>query len=73
MSDIEKIISEAWENRDNVNQNSDQNLKDTINHLIDARGETFCLSMNELTIQQRQRLAWLQCCKTSFAGMVCVG
>ena len=29
MSDIEKIINEAWENKDNVNQDSDQSLKDT--------------------------------------------
>ena len=35
MSDIEKIISEAWKNRDNVNQNSDQGLKDIINQMID--------------------------------------
>jgi len=27
MSDIEKIINEAWENRDNVNQDSKQSLK----------------------------------------------
>ena len=35
MNDIEKIINEAWENRDNVNQDSDQSLKDTINQMID--------------------------------------
>ena len=35
MSNIEKIINEAWENRDNVNQDSDQSLKDTINQMID--------------------------------------
>ena len=34
MSDIEKIINEAWENKDNVNQDSDQSLKDTINQII---------------------------------------
>ena len=34
MSDIEKIINDAWENRDNVNQDSDQGLKDTINQMI---------------------------------------
>ena len=34
MSNIEKIINEAWENRDNVNQDSEQNLKDTINQMI---------------------------------------
>ena len=28
MSDIEKIINEAWENKDNVNQDSEQSLKD---------------------------------------------
>jgi len=34
MSDIEKIINDAWENRDNVNQDSEQSLKDTINQMI---------------------------------------
>ena len=34
MSDIEKIINEAWENKDQVNQNSNQSLKDTINKVI---------------------------------------
>ena len=34
MSNIEKIINEAWENRDNVNQDSEQSLKDTINQMI---------------------------------------
>jgi 2,3,4,5-tetrahydropyridine-2-carboxylate N-succinyltransferase len=32
--DIEKIINDAWENRDNVNQDSEQSLKDTINQMI---------------------------------------
>jgi hypothetical protein len=34
MSDIEKIINKAWENKDNVNQDSDQSLKDAINQMI---------------------------------------
>ena len=34
MSEIEKIINEAWENKDNVNQNSEQSLKDIINQII---------------------------------------
>ena len=34
MSDIEKIINDAWENRDNVNQDSEQSLKVTINQMI---------------------------------------
>ncbi len=32
---LENIINEAWEKRDQVNQDSDQNLKDTINQIID--------------------------------------
>ena len=34
MSNIEKIINDAWENKDQVNQNSDQSLKDAINMVI---------------------------------------
>ena len=32
---IENIINEAWENKDQVNQNPDQKLKDTINQVIE--------------------------------------
>ena len=35
MSDIEKIINEAWKNKDNVNPSSDQDLKNAINKMID--------------------------------------
>ena len=35
MSNIEKIINDAWEKKEQVNQNSDKNLKDTINQIID--------------------------------------
>ncbi len=31
---IEKIINEAWENKDQVNQKSDQSLKDAVNQII---------------------------------------
>ena len=31
---LEKIINDAWENKDQVNQNSDQSLKDAINQVI---------------------------------------
>ena len=34
MSDKIKIINDAWENRDNVNQDSEQSFKDTINQII---------------------------------------
>ena len=34
MSEIEKIINDAWENKNQVNQNSDQFLKDAINRVI---------------------------------------
>ena len=32
---IEKIIDEAWENKDQVSQNSDKSLKDAVNQIID--------------------------------------
>ena len=31
---IEKIINEAWEIKDQINQNSDQSIKDAINQVI---------------------------------------
>ena len=34
MNEIEKITNDAWENKDQVNQNSDQLLKDAINQVI---------------------------------------
>jgi len=35
MTEFEKIINEAWDNKDQVNQNSDKNLKDIINQIIE--------------------------------------
>ena len=32
---IEKIINDAWENKGQVNQNSDKSLKDAVNQIID--------------------------------------
>ena len=34
MSDIEKIINDAWNNKDQINPNSDKKIKDTINQII---------------------------------------
>ena len=31
---VEKIINDAWENKDQVNQNSDQSLKDAVDEII---------------------------------------
>ena len=31
---IEKIINDAWEIKDQINQNSDQKIKDEINQVI---------------------------------------
>ena len=32
---VEKIINDAWENKDQVNQNSEQSLKDAVNQIIE--------------------------------------
>ena len=34
MNDIEKIINDAWENKDKINPNSDKKIKDSINQII---------------------------------------
>ena len=31
---LEKIINDAWEKKDQINQNSDQSIKDAINQVI---------------------------------------
>ena len=35
MSNLDQIINEAWENKDQINQNSDQKIKDAINKIIE--------------------------------------
>ena len=35
MNNIEKIIDDAWKNKDNISQNSDQLIINTINQIID--------------------------------------
>ena len=32
---IEKIINEAWKNKDQVDQNSNKSLKDAVNQIIE--------------------------------------
>ena len=38
MTEFVKIINDAWDNKDQVNQNSDRKLKDTINQIIEDLG-----------------------------------
>ena len=35
MKNLENIINDAWENKDQVNKNSDKSLIDTINQIIE--------------------------------------
>tara|TARA_B100000965_G_scaffold351926_1_gene326847 strand:+ start:295 stop:1125 length:831 start_codon:yes stop_codon:yes gene_type:complete len=35
MAKIEKIINDAWDNKDHINQNSDKSIIDTINNIIE--------------------------------------
>ena len=53
MSDIEKIINDAWENKDQVNQNSDKSLKDTINQIIDG------LDSGKLRVAEKRNGEWI--------------
>ena len=36
MSNLEKIINDAWEDRDQINQDSNKSIKDAINQVIDC-------------------------------------
>ena len=38
MSNIEKIINSAWENKDKINKNSDKSIIDAINEIIEDLG-----------------------------------
>ena len=43
---IEKIINDAWEIKDQINQNSDKEIKDAINQVISDLSESwFTLSL----------------------------
>ena len=53
MSNIEKIINDAWENKDQVNQNSDKNLKDTINQIIDE------LDSGKVRVAEKKNGEWI--------------
>ncbi len=35
MKELEKIINEAWENKENINQNSDDSILNAINQIIE--------------------------------------
>ena len=35
MSELEKIINDAWENKDQINQNSEESIINAINHNIE--------------------------------------
>ena len=50
MSDIEKIINDAWENKDQINPNSDKKIKDTINQIIADLDSGKAVSYTHLTL-----------------------
>ena len=62
---LEKIINDAWENKDQVNQNSDQNLKDAINQVIadlDSGKSRVAEKINgEWVTHQHLKKAFLRC------------
>ena len=35
MNELEKIINDAWENKEDINQNSDQSIINSINQIIE--------------------------------------
>ena len=58
---LEKIINDAWENKEKINQNSDQKLKDAINQVIadlDSGKSRVAEKINEEWITDKTRFFW---------------
>jgi len=53
MNDLEKIINDAWENKDQVNQNSDKNLKNAINQIIED------LDIGKVRVAEKINSEWI--------------
>ena len=53
MNEFEKIINDAWDNKDQVNQNSDKNLKDAINKMIDD------LDSGKVRVEEKIKGEWI--------------
>ena len=53
MTEFEKIINDSWDNKDQVNQNSDKYLKDVINQIIDD------LDCGKLRVAEKINGEWL--------------
>ena len=52
MSDIEKIINEAWKIKDQVNPNSDKSIIDAVKEMINL------LNKGEITVAEPQGSDW---------------
>jgi len=53
MSDLEKIINDAWQNKSQVNQNSDKSIIDTINQIIDL------LDQGKVRVAEKIKGEWI--------------
>ena len=53
MSDLEKIINDAWQNKNQVNQNSDKSIIDTINQIIDL------LDQGKVRVAEKIKGEWI--------------
>ena len=53
MSDIKKIINDAWENKDQVSQNSNKPVIDSINQIIED------LDQGKVRVAEKINGAWV--------------
>ena len=42
MNELERIINDAWENKDQINQNSEESIINAINHIIEDLDQGKC-------------------------------
>ena len=52
---LEKIITDAWEKKDQINQNSDQNIKDA-GYVPKPEAETFDLMVKKFGIKPKETI-----------------
>ena len=66
MSDIEKIINDAWKIKDQINKNSDKSIIDSIDQIIDNLDKGKLRVAEKIDGGKRLSLAYVFPCRKKF-------
>ena len=53
MKELEKIINDAWENKENINQNSDPSILNAVNQIIED------LDQGKIRVAEKINSTWI--------------